>query len=876
MSKCGYCVFSEILLSQRNLVIRVALFIFFIFGSHVVYANNKADNKQFLQKAEGFFLKSEFDSSLKYLNHANVYANSIGNDSLQIVTSIRSARIFLLKEQNDSAITILKSCRNFIENRFGVQNELMALCNDQIGDYYMSLSDADAALLNYQKSLNIRNNLYNNNHPRVAFSLSNIARYYNFKIEKDSAFHYSEKAYKIFESFTEQNFDIPYERIFTEYAYAYKIYYLNRRKDKSRVLEEVRDLLNKALLLTKIKYGSNSCVDASIFRNIGNTYTDLIYFIQGNAKLKLRYYMQAMNFYDKSILLTTTRMGSRSSSLSTLYFVKGVLCEYTFNKDSAEKILNYYDKSIQCLIPAYRNDNLIGEMELKKCDSKYELMTTIIMKSHYYHHLYNDTGQEIYLKSSYQCSKNMIPLWNYLIEEFESQYTNRLIGIYNQKIFNLVVELAWKMYEIEHDVKYLNDIFYYSEQSKGSLQNRLLVNAVSHADKPRNSLVVTPSDVQKALPNHETVFIEFFDTTMVIGISKDQFLVRKLNEKINQDSLLKVYQSMLHSNNPKDYQTTAHLIYQTFFEPILSSIGKDIKYLIIANDGMISKVAVSGLVTDTTGKDNDFRHLKYVAYKFSIRHVLSGNDLLKNIQNNYNKSGTLIGFAPNFNSKSSLPFSKSLVQNLQEQISGDYYLDKEGSKQNFLNNAPKYQVIQLSTHAEADLGEMMKSKIYFSDVDTQSNFITLDSIYKMKFQTQLAVLSACETNVGRLEYGEGSMNFSRAFLYAGCKSTLTTQWKVDDRTTSGILLNFYNHALDNNTLSESLQKAQLAYLNNCNSSAEANPFFWSSLVITGSDDVILLSQKANYSTYAIVAGFTLVFFAGLYRLKKKREQAPNS
>jgi len=848
------------------------LFLVFLLRLNGAFADDNSIQIITLRKAEMFFSKSEFDSSLKYLNLANVYAKRIGNDSLKVVTSIRSARIFLLIEQNDSAITILKSSRDFIENRFWDQNELMAQCNDLIGDYYMALSDADVALLYYKKSLNIRNNLYSNNHPRVAFSLSNLARYYNFKIEKDSAFHYSEKAYKIFESFSEQNFDIPYERIFTEYAYAYKIYYLNRRMDKSRVLEEVRDLLNKALLLTKMKYGSNSWVDASIFRNIGNTYTDLIYLIQGNAKLKLRYYMQAMNFYDKSIFLTTTHIGSRSSSLSILYFVKGVLCEYTFNKDSAEKILKYYDKSIQCLIPAYKSDNLIGEMELKKCDSKYELMTTIIMKSHYNHHLYNDTGQEIYLKSSYQCSKNMIPLWNYMIEEFESQYTNRLIGIYNQNIFNLLVELAWKLYEIEHDIKYLNDIFYYSEQSKGSLQNRLLVDAVSHADKPRNPLIVTPSDIQKALPNHETVFIEFFDTTMVIGISKDQFLVRKLNEKINQDSLLKVYQSMLHINSPKDYQTTAHLIYQTFFEPILSSIGKDIKYLIIANDGMISKVAVSGLVSDTTGKDNDFRYLKYVAHKYSIRHVLSGNDLLRNIQKEYSESGTLIGFAPNFESKSSLPFSKSLVQNLQEQMRGDYYLDKEGSKQNFLNNAPKYQVIQLSTHAEADLGEMMKSKIYFSDVDTQSNFITLDSIYKMKFQTQLAVLSACETNVGRLEYGEGSMNFSRAFLYAGCKSTLTTQWKVDDKTTSGILLNFYNHALDNNTLSESLQKAQLAYLNNCNSSAEANPFFWSSLVITGSDMPVYLDKKSNSLTYGLIGISALMIFTGLYRIKKKREQ----
>jgi len=463
----------------------------------------------------------------------------------------------------------------------------------------------------------------------------------------------------------------------------------------------------------------------------------------------------------------------------------------------------------------------------------------------------------------------MIPLWNFMIEEFESQYANRLIGIYNQKIFNLLVELVWKLYEIEHDIGYLNDLFYFSGQSKGSLQNRLLVDAVSHVDKSRNSLVVTPSDIQKALPNHETAFIEFFDTTMVIGISKDHFLVRKINENINQDSLLNVYQKMLRSNNPKVYQTTAYLIYQTFFEPVLSGIRKDIKYLIIASDGMISKVAVSGLVTDTTSRDNDFRQLNYIGQKYAIRHVLSGRDLIMNVNINNHQSGTLIGFAPSFQINSTLPFSKLLVQNLQEKVKGDYFLDGDGSKHNFIEHAPKFQVIQLSTHAEAEIGEWMRSKIFFTDVFGDNDYVTIDSIYKMKFNTQLAVLSGCETNVGRLEYGEGSLNFARSFLYAGCNSTLTTQWKVDDKTTSGILIDFYNHLLNEEYLSDALQQAQLTYIQNCKSSAEANPFFWSSLVITGSDEPVVLEKRNLYNVYGTVSFSAIVFLLGLFLIKRK-------
>jgi len=852
---------------------RAIYFLFILLSSIGVFADNNSIQNPNLEKAERFFLKSEFDSSLKYLNLANFHLNSNDQDSLGTLIANRKARIFLIKEQNDSAFLVLKSNTQIIRSKFGERNEQLAICLDLLGDYYMALSDAEAALSNYRQSLKIRESIYNGNHPRIAYSFANIARFYNFKIEMDSAMLFAEKAYRIFSKSPEVNNDIPYENIITEYAYAVKIYYLNSSKDKSENLKAVRALCNEAMKFVNTKYGPGSWASASIYRSIGNTYTDILLGFQGSEKLKSFYFKQALQNYDKSILVISNNLGSDSRSFATLYYVKGLLYEYSFLRDSSEKCFYFYDKSIKPLVSSYQFNNIISEIELKNCTAKYELMTSLFTKSFCYWKVFNYTNDVRYLKNAYAVGRNMIPLWHYIIAEFESPFTNRLIVIYNQNIFNFLVDMAWKMNEIEPGNKYLNDIFYYSEQSKGSLQNRLLLDVVSHVGNSA-ILKISPADIQKALLNHETAFIEFFDTTMVIGISKDHFLVKKINENINQDSLFKVYQKILHINNPKMYETTVHLIYQTFFEPILSNLSKDIKYLVIASDGMISKIAVSGLVTDTTGNGNDFRLLNYVGQKYAIRHVLSGNDLLKNIRINKEEPGTLIGFAPSFRTNSTLPFSKLLIQNLQEKIEGDYYLDEDGSKYNFIGHAPNHRVIQLSTHAEADLGEMMRSKILFTDKYEKSNFITLDSIYKIKFNTQLAILSACETNVGRMEYGEGSLNFARAFLYAGCNSTLTTQWKVDDKTTSAILMEFYTHLLNEHFLSEALQKAQITYIENCKSSTEANPFFWSSLVITGSDEPVYLVKKSNSLTYGVVGFSALMIFVGLYKNRRKREQAP--
>lgn len=45
-------------------------------------------------------------------------------------------------------------------------------------------------------------------------------------------------------------------------------------------------------------------------------------------------------------------------------------------------------------------------------------------------------------------------------------------------------------------------------------------------------------------------------------------------------------------------------------------------------------------------------------------------------------------------------------------------------------------------------------------------------------------LSECETEAGRVARNEGIQSFSRAFLAAGARSTVTTLWRVEDHATA--------------------------------------------------------------------------------------------
>ncbi len=55
----------------------------------------------------------------------------------------------------------------------------------------------------------------------------------------------------------------------------------------------------------------------------------------------------------------------------------------------------------------------------------------------------------------------------------------------------------------------------------------------------------------------------------------------------------------------------------------------------------------------------------------------------------------------------------------------------------------------------------------------------------------LAVLSACETNVGLRRAGEGIASLQSALHAAGARSAITSLWKVEDRSTRDLMVDFY-------------------------------------------------------------------------------------
>jgi uncharacterized protein (TIGR03067 family) len=72
-------------------------------------------------------------------------------------------------------------------------------------------------------------------------------------------------------------------------------------------------------------------------------------------------------------------------------------------------------------------------------------------------------------------------------------------------------------------------------------------------------------------------------------------------------------------------------------------------------------------------------------------------------------------------------------------------------------------------------------------------FLTLAEIYGLNvYGCELTILSACDTNVGPEQRGEGVWAISRGFLVAGARRVVATSWLVDDEAAASLVSYFFS------------------------------------------------------------------------------------
>jgi CHAT domain-containing protein/tetratricopeptide (TPR) repeat protein len=93
--------------------------------------------------------------------------------------------------------------------------------------------------------------------------------------------------------------------------------------------------------------------------------------------------------------------------------------------------------------------------------------------------------------------------------------------------------------------------------------------------------------------------------------------------------------------------------------------------------------------------------------------------------------------------------------------------------------------------------------------------------------TQLVVLSACETGLGDINGSEGVFGLQRAFKMAGVKYILMSLWQVPDAKTAEMMQAFYGNLLQGQPIEEAFRTAQ----NTLRQKPKSTPYEWAGFVL---------------------------------------------
>jgi CHAT domain-containing protein len=396
-------------------------------------------------------------------------------------------------------------------------------------------------------------------------------------------------------------------------------------------------------------------------------------------------------------------------------------------------------------------------------------------------------------------------------------------------------------------------------------------NYKKYYDLKYKSPVVDVKKIQQAL-DPGTAVIEYFigDNLLHIFVLWDNGIEVEdiiLDEDLNQ--LVTDYNRAIKKIEEGPFLQLSWKLYRLLYQPV-QHLVKQKEKLIIIPDGPLYTIPFESLISGAS-ESSSLSQRDFLVKHFAFSYHYSANLWLYSAQqDSAGRELAFIGFAPVFGKAirngyilvnepgsshsmlratpgdpgaavSQLPATEEelraiifLFESQRKKAVG--YFHRQASEDNFKTAHMKdYDLIHIATHSLKDEGQHQLSGLIFSPPGPgrepgEDGILYSGEIYNLHLDAQLIVLSSCESGVGKLIKGEGVMAMNRGFFYSGIRNIVFSLWKVEDRSTSRLMIEFYRNILQGYSFCQALRKAKLEMIRD---PFTAFPKYWSGFVLVG-------------------------------------------
>lgn len=717
---------------------------------------------------------------------------------------------------------------------FGEQSEEVAASYNDLGLVYSQI-DPDKGLEYYEKALVIYQKIHGNEHPKIAIANTNIGVLYTQIELFGDAINNLESALKIWTKIYPNGHP--------------NVAFVNRNLGQTYV-----KMGNNQLALTYFERAL-----AQYRKSFGEKHPDISSTLNqiGAVHLNQQQYNTALDDFQQAICANVPTFNTKeidsNPRVSEYYNAKVLLFSLTLKAQGLEarhfgKTLNLSDLKL-ALSTLHLCDSLIDEIRHHSSDESDKISLGALANEVYVEgvRLASAISEMTAVPGKYREAAF------YFAEKSKSAVLQESIADAQAKSF---AGIPQELVDQEKDLK----------SGIAFLSQRLSVGPPAEEEKYlRESLFVLNSEYDAFTKNLEKDYPNYYN----LKFNNSFPTVADLQKLLKDDEAIvsyfiaesagKMYQFVITSHRFKSHELTLPADFEKLAKGLMNSIyyrefatfakcADGLKYVltpktskpnvIIIPSGRMSTLPIEVLPVNKTG--DSFATTRYLVTQQAISSEFSAGLIAQKRKSPMSAQQSIFLCAPvRFPRKDNLnelPGTESEIKAIAGLFPAAtkavllYDDANEGKIKS--NEISRYNYLHFATHGVVDETEPELSRIFLNDDESDDGHLFAGEIYNLNLNADLAVLSACQTGLGKYSKGEGVIGLSRALVYAGARNLVVSFWSVADQSTSELMTDFYSTLLKNQEkgFRYALQQSKIKMIE---SKDFSDPYFWAPFVLIG-------------------------------------------
>ncbi|WP_138431064.1 CHAT domain-containing protein [Fodinibius saliphilus] len=731
-----------------------------------------------------------YEQALEFFNRSLKIIQQIG-DVRQLANSYSLIGSIQRKRGNyDQALVSFKKSLEFSQ-KAGTPGQISSALNN-IGLLYKQLGEFEKALSYYQQSLAIAQKTAG---PlQIASRVNNLGQLLWQQGKHQQASDYFTRAYKLRKK--GGNPHAIYSSLITMWKNSFQINDFETAKHFANQLKTIGDSTDSYKMLLK---------SSELLGRIEQK--------KGNVQSALTHFKKA---YAYSEFLPSSKQLSAAKNLGRLY--------HKLNSDSA---ITYGKKAITLIEKHRSNAGAVSELKsgyFGQHSGFYTEVASWILT-------YSQDPEEAYQLVEQAKARSLSDQLVHASENIDSQLPKE-VRIKRRKKRRHIEELYSTLEQTvdKEEQANIEQKIHSAELNYAAYENKL------HEEYPELKALRSPEPISlrraQTLTDEQTAVLEYAlagNQLIAFLISSDNVHVeqvslsgsRPLDEQLTD--LVADFKGSILSNAPRaQLRNQSTKLYNTLIKPFEDEL-EQFSNLVIVPDGALAYLSFEALSRGNQYLIEDFS-IKYEPSLTSLS-LLEDSDNLKRQDllavagsNISNENANNTSFRQS--NLSALPSTLMEIDSIATQFSETAILkENEVSEERFkkMLQQDQYRYIHMATHGIIDEDRPSRSGLALSSEgeltasSKEDGMLRSSEIFGLDIQSDMVVLSACNTGLGKVVKGEGMLGMQRSFFYAGASTVVVSLWNVYDRSTASFMTEFYK-ALKNTPSDEGWTDSMLRWI----------------------------------------------------------------